>query len=270
MTHPNYLDTIIKKKQEEVARLLTLTSDRHHPLHAIQQHARTPSRTFSRALRSKGLSVIAEIKRRSPSAGTMCSIDDPVALACAYCHGGANAISVLTDATWFGGSLEDLRAVSVALAEKYPEVPTMRKDFIIHPIQLAEAALAGAAAVLLITCIVGDALASLIEEATFLGLETLTEVHTEEEIECAIKAKCPIIGLNHRNLTTFVTDIGLSDRLRPRIPNQIITVAESGIHEASQAHHMRRLGYDAILLGEALVRSPDPGALVTLMKGEQT
>ncbi|MBA2727466.1 MAG: indole-3-glycerol-phosphate synthase, partial [Parachlamydiaceae bacterium] len=188
-------------------------------------------------------------------------------LALKYCQGGASAISVLTDTKGFGGSLEDLKQVANALSTKYPKVSVLRKDFIIHRLQLAEAVLAGANAVLLIANVVGYELKSLLLEAKSLGLETLTEVHDMADLELALKAEAPIIGINHRNLSTFEIGLDISDTLRPLIPSHVIAVAESGIHNTVSAKRMRDLGYDAILVGEALVRSDDPIKLIELMQG---
>lgn len=267
-TH-NYLDKILVDKQQEVDRLIEKTKvDPNHYLNIILSQNRPLSTHFSKSLKGGDLAVIAEVKRQSPSVGKIHEIDDPVELAFKYCQGGASSISVLTDAKHFGGSLGHLSQVANGLALQYPNVSLLRKDFIIHPLQLAEAVASGAKAVLLIVNAVGENLAFLLQEAQRLGLEVLTEVHDLAELELALKVNAPIIGVNHRNLTTFAIDLGISETLRPLIPPHVITVAESGIHEPSQAKHMRELGYDAILVGEALVRSEDPSRLIKLMKGK--
>lgn len=240
----DYLKKIAAYKQEEVANLLR------------------KKKRFSAAL--KKFAVIGEVKRRSPSRGVIGEIDDPVALAKKYIQGGAGAISVLTDGPSFGGCLEDLQRVSAGI-----EAPTLRKDFILHPLQLAEAATAGASAVLLIARLVGKELKSLMTTAELLGLETLTEIHDEEDLQLALEAGAPIIGVNHRNLETFAIDLSISDRLKPLIPAGVITVAESGIHTPEQAKRMRELGYDAILVGEALVKAENPARLIAAMRGVQ-
>lgn len=265
--HINYLNTIVVDKQKEVEQLIQTTKDDYnHPLNKILREGREQKHLFSQALKSSLLAVIAEVKRRSPSVGTIGEIKDPVHLALQYCQGGARVISVLTDTKSFGGSLQDLEKVAEALAEKHPKVATLRKDFIIHPLQLAEAALAGASAVLLIVHLLGENLKTFIKEANRLGLETLTEVHHLKELEIALKAGAPIIGINHRNLETFALHLELSDQLRPLIPSHIITVAESGIHTPETAQKMRSLGYDAILVGEALIRSKNPAELISRMQ----
>jgi indole-3-glycerol phosphate synthase len=263
----NYLEDILHfKKQEVETRLKELEKNPSHPLHHLLEKGKPCSHLFSKALKQHSLSIIAEVKRHSPSLGKIHEIQDPMALALRYCQGGASAISVLTDPYAFKGSLEDLKVISEMLSKKYPSIPTLRKDFIIHPIQLAEAALAGASAALLIACILKEKLKFFIEEASRLGLETLTEVHDLEDLEYALNAKAPIIGVNHRNLKTFEIDLTLSKELKPLIPSSVITVAESGIHTPAAAEQMHLRGYDAILVGEALVRSEDPSQLLTSMK----
>ncbi len=218
--------------------------------------------SFASSLRQNEIAIIGEVKRRSPSRGDIGEIENPLDLAMRYCAGGVGAISVLTDSPSFGGDLEDLRSVSQGLLN----VPVLRKDFILHPLQLAEAALAGASAVLLIVRLLGENLKSLLEIAANLELETLTEIHDEADLEIALKANAPIIGVNHRDLQTFKIDLALSERLHPQIPSSIITVAESGIRNAEDAQRMKDLGYDAILVGEALVSSKDPAGLIRSMK----
>ncbi len=243
----NYLSRILEEKKQEIGPLI----------------ARRSKKLFSSALKRKELAVIAEIKRRSPSQGEMAKIDDPLMLSQEYCKAGVAAISILTDKKNFGGSLEDLRLV----AEAQLSIPLLRKDFIFHPIQLAEAAFFGADAVLLIVAAVGKNLKFLLQEAHHLGLEVLTEVHDEPELELALKAGAEIIGVNHRNLTTFEVDLSVSKRLRPHIPSSIITVAESGIQTLNQAREMREMGFDAVLVGEALVKSRAPALLIEQMRG---
>ncbi len=204
MRSVNYLDKILIDKQKEVDLLIKVTqTDPNDPLNWILSQNRTAPKHFSTALTGPDLAVIGEVKRRSPTCGEIRQIDDPVTLALNYCRGGASAISVLTDAVSFGGSLNDLEKVSKALTLHYPMVSVLRKDFIIHPLQLAEAVLAGAHAVLLIACAVGKDLKFLIHEAQRLGLEVLTEVHDATDLELALEAEAQIIGINHRNLTTF-------------------------------------------------------------------
>ncbi len=265
----NHLDKILQFKKREIERLLEETrADPKHPLNLILSDNRPPSTHFSDALRTDHLSVIAEIKRRSPTAGSLRPIQDPVELALRYCQGGASAISILTDSESFGGSLNDLKQVAHSLNKDRCLVPLLRKDFILHPLQLAEAVASGAQAVLLIVSAVGKELKRLIKEAEHLGLETLTEVHDRADLDLALEAEAPVIGINHRNLQTFEIDLKLSEKLFPLIPSSVITVAESGIRSIEEAKRMRELGFDAILVGEALVRSEDPVRLIELMRGE--
>lgn len=266
MVHMDYLNNIVQQKRKEVDRLVQ--SARELPDRMFDRKMRTGNK-FSEALKRPKLAVIAEIKRCSPSRGEMGKIEDPIKLALQYCLGKASAISVLTDFNQFGGNLNDLKQVSHVLKEEYPHIPTLRKDFIIHPLQLAEAAAAGASAVLLITRLLGKDLSRFIREAGTYGLETLTEVHDLDELKLALDAGAFIIGVNHRNLKTFEIDLKLSEKLRAHIPAHVITVAESGIHTPKQAQQMRDLGYDAILVGEALVTAQNPSELIMLMKGEK-
>lgn len=269
MKAANHLEKIIAYKKQEIDQLIDETkNDPSHVLNQILNQNYLPSQHFSTALKGTSLTIIAEVKRQSPSLGEIRQIDNPAELALKYVQGGASAISVLTDAKSFGGSLRDMSQVRHELKLQYPSVSVLRKDFILHPLQLAEAISAGANAVLLIVHAVGKKLKCLLQEASRLGLEVLTEVHDLADLELALEAEAPIIGINHRNLKTFEIDLNVSAILRPLIPPHIITVAESGIHQPLQAKQMHELGFDAILVGEALVRSKDPAKLIRLMRGE--
>lgn len=268
MKKTDYLDRILTRKKQEVASLIQETeSNPKHILNQILGQTHILKSHFSKSLKRQGLGVIAEVKRRSPSLGEIRQIDNPAELALKYCQGGASAISVLTDMEGFGGSISDARQVVQAVTLQYPDVAVLRKDFILHPLQLAEAVYAGVNAVLLISHAVGKNLKLLIQEAQRLGLETLTEVHDLTGLKLALEAEAPIIGINHRNLETFEMNMNISEMLRPLIPPHVVAVAESGIHEPSQAKRMRELGFDAILVGEALVRSNDPSMLIKQMRG---
>lgn len=264
-----FLDQILIQKRKEVDLLIQQTNaEPEHRLNRILKQSRERSFLFSKALKGSALAIIGELKRRSPSRGMLQEIEDPMALALRYCQGEISAISVLTDEKYFGGSLSDLSHVSGITSLYFPQVPCLRKEFILHPLQLAEAVLAGASAVLFIASVVGKELGFLIEQAHELGLEALVEVHDLPDLELALQANAAIIGINHRNLTTFEMDMQISEVLRPRIPPHIITVAESGIQAPAQAKRMRELGFDAILVGEALVVSKDPTILVRQMRGD--
>ena len=250
------LKEIIRRKKEEVKRI-----HRSDSLLQLMRDGQKPSIRFSQTLlRERGLSVIAEIKRKSPSKGVFHDISDPVHLAKRYEMGGARAISVLTDQEGFNGNLSDLEQVSKSVA-----VPTLRKDFIVDPIQIAEAALCGASAVLFIVSALGEDLKYFLEEVHRMGLEALCEVHTEKELELALSSLATLIGVNNRNLNTFEVDLNVSKRLVKFIPNEVVKVAASGIHSKEQA--LRMIGYDAVLIGEALVSSPHPETLIQEIKG---
>lgn len=221
-----------------------------------------PSRGFGKAIGAPGLSVVAEIKRRSPSAGVIAEALDPVAQAVAYEAGGAAAISVLTEPQFFGGSLADLEAVRQAVT-----VPVLRKDFTVSPAQIWEARAAGADAVLLIVAALDDvALTSLVAVAENAGVDAIVEAHTVEEVGRAVAARAVIIGVNNRDLATFVTDLSVAEEASTAIPDGVITIGESGVSSVEGAARMHRAGYDAILVGEALVRHASPDAFVTALR----
>lgn len=254
------LDDILAGKREEIARLRTPAA-----ASAIARAlAAAPApRDFAGALRRRDghLAVVAEIKRRSPSKGDLAPGLDPVATAKAYEAGGAAALSVLTDSRWFGGSLDDLVAARAAT-----ELPVLRKDFTVDPVQVDEARAAGADAVLLIAAALDDAaLAALHAHAVSRGLDVLVETHDEAEVDRALAAGARIVGVNSRNLQSFAEDLGTAEHLVRRIPADVIRVAESAVRTESDADRMAAAGFDAVLVGEALVRSVDPESLVRAM-----
>jgi indole-3-glycerol phosphate synthase len=212
-------------------------------------------RRFMEAVGAEGISLIAEIKRRSPSAGAIKEGADPTWLAAAYQAGGARAISVLTEPEFFGGSLEDLAAARGAC-----RLPVLRKDFIVDPRQVLEARASGADAVLLIVAALPDD--SLMKELSSLsaelGMAALVEVHDEGELERAVGAGATLVGVNQRNLVTFEVDRGLAARMRKLVPEGVLVVAESGITSRDDVKELEEAGVDAILVGEALMRAPDP------------
>ncbi len=215
--------------------------------------------------RSPGSSVIAEVKRRSPSKGALADIPDPVALARAYAAGGAAAISVLTEERRFGGSLEDLRAVRAGV-----DVPLLRKDFVVEPYQVLEARAAGADLVLLIVAALDESqLRRLHDAAHELGLLPLVEVHDETEAERATALGAELIGINARNLRTLEVDPDAFSRLAPLMPSDRVLVAESGISGTSDVARYVALGARVVLVGEALVKDGDPEAAVRAMTGVQ-
>jgi len=215
------------------------------------------------AFRAPGASVIAEVKRRSPSKGDLADIPDPAALAAAYARGGAAAISVLTEERRFQGSLDDLRAVRAAV-----ETPLLRKDFIVTDYQLVEARAAGADLVLLIVAALDDArLRELHAHARELGLTVLVEVHDAAETERAVELGAELIGVNARNLKTLAVDPDTFGRLAPLIPDDRVKVAESGIGGPDDVKRYVAEGADVVLVGEALVKDGDPEGAVRAMTG---
>ncbi len=215
-------------------------------------------RKLSDALRQPHVGVIAEVKRRSPSKGWINAQVNAVDLAGAYHAGGAAAISVLTETTQFGGSLDDLSEVSASVP-----LPTLRKDFHVDPVQLYEARVAGAAAALLIVrALAPTVLASLIEAAREIDLETLVEVRDEAELQIALDCDAAIIGVNNRNLETLVIDPATSERLLGLIPPYVVAVAESGVSSRADVERLARCGADGVLVGSALAAAPDAAAAV--------
>lgn len=218
---------------------------------------------FLEALGGEGIGVIAEFKRRSPSAGQLREGADPAQIARAYERAGACAMSVLTEGPHFGGSLDDLRAARAACG-----VPLLRKHFIVDPYQLHEAAAAGADAVLLIVAALSQQeLGALHAEAGRLGLDALVEVHDRAELERALELEPQIVGINNRDLRDFTVDVGRTARLREDIPPGVAVVSESGISRAAQLAELQRAGVAAVLVGESLMRSPDPAAALQELAG---
>lgn len=215
-----------------------------------------PPRGFRRALRSHRLAVIAEMKARTPLMGRLSDDYSPGRLAGLYSDAGAAALSVLCQESSFGGRPEHL-----AEARAITDLPIMRKDFVVDEHQVLEARAYGADAVLLIVAALEtDRLRALLDLTRGLGMEALVEVHDEVEVAAALELGASIVGVNHRDLTTFQVDVGLTERLRPAVPPEVVYVAESGIHTAADAVRMREAGVDAILVGEALMRAPDVAA----------
>ncbi|MCW2843294.1 MAG: indole-3-glycerol phosphate synthase [Nocardioides sp.] len=215
--------------------------------------------------RGPGSSVIAEVKRRSPSKGDLADIADPAALAGAYAAGGAAAISVLTEQRRFGGSIDDLRTVRAAVG-----TPLLRKDFIVASYQLVEARAAGAdLALLIVAALDDDSLRRLYDEAGELGLTVLVEVHDEPETERAVALGAELIGVNARNLKTLAVDGGTFGRLAPLVPDDRVLVAESGIAGPEDVARFVAEGARAVLVGEALVKDGDPEQAVRAMTGVQ-
>ena len=222
-------------------------------------------RPFNEALTRPALSLIAEFKRRSPSAGGIREEADLTAQVQAYERGGAAALSVLTDEAHFGGSLDDLRAARAAC-----DLPILRKDFIVDPYQLYEAAAAGADAVLLIVrALSDDDLVRLGHQARALDLDCLVEVHNEEELDRALEAGAETIGINNRDLDEGTVDIATTFELMPDVPAGKTVVAESGISSPQELEELERIGVDAVLIGSALMRADDPESATRELAGAE-
>ncbi len=258
-TPASVLDRIVAVKREEVARL----SPRAAELRAAARDV-APALSFRTALHHPTeVRLLAEVKRRSPSAGEIRPGADPAEIARCYRDGGAAALSVLTDVQHFGGSLEALRAARAAVG-----LPLLRKDFIISPEQVWEARAAGADAILLIARILGDGdLRDLHGLAIDLGMDVLVEVHTGEELDRVLAADARLIGVNNRDLATFTTDLGLSLRLAEGVPDAVTLVAESGIRTAADVDRLGAAGFHAVLVGESLMRQPDVARAAAALTG---
>lgn len=255
------LERILAAKRDEVARRRA-----HTPWDSLVQAAAAQERArgFRQVLAAPGpVRVIAEVKRRSPSKGPLRNDLDPSALARAYHGGGAAAVSVLTDEPFFGGSAADLQAVRAAVP-----LPVLRKDFIIDPYQVYEARAWGADAILLIAAALSPAqLQELLALAGELGMDALVEVHTAAELEVALAAGAGLIGINNRDLRTFVTTLDVTVDLVRHIPPGAVVVSESGIRSRADVERLAAAGVDAILVGETLVKSADPQQAVAGLVG---
>lgn len=253
-----YLDRIVAAHRQSAA------ADTR-PLERLIDEARATAaevRPFRDALAGEGLSVVAEIKRRSPSKGDLAPDLVPSVLAKSYAEGGAACVSVLTDAEFFGGSSADLAEARAAV-----DLPVLRKDFTVSERDVCDARLMGADAVLLIVAALDDAeLRAFSELAAELRLAALVETHDEREVERALAAGASIVGVNQRNLVTFEVDTDRAVRVAAVIPDAVAKVAESGIGGGVDAARLRDAGYDAVLVGESLVRSDDPAAAVRRLR----
>jgi indole-3-glycerol phosphate synthase len=277
------LSEILDGKREVVARLqadrasrdfrgralaLRANATPHRLLSALVGTPRCGVRSAQRA--DPTFNIIAEFKRRSPSAGMIRNDLSAADVATRYERGGAFAISVLTDEQYFGGSISDLQAIRASTA-----LPLLRKDFIIDEIQIYEAGVVGADAVLLIAAALGDAplakLRAVAEDE--LGLDAVVEVHTSEELRRAVRAGARIIGVNNRDLRTFRTSLKTSERLIAEAPRDRIMISESGLKDADDLRHLQTLGFRGFLIGEALMRAADPEAalreLIAAVEGDK-
>lgn len=262
MSAPTILQKIANERRADVE-----VAQAEKSLHALQTEAlatNAPGKTFESALRAPGLSVIAEVKRASPSRGVIAGIPDVAAHASTYADGGAAAISVLTEPRHFQGRSEDLQLVATSSG-----LPVLRKDFLVDPYQVWEARLWGASACLLIVALLPDTkkLSAMLQTAEDAGISALVEVHDANELQVAVDAGATIIGVNHRNLHTFEIDLTLFERLREEIPANAVAIAESGIHGRDDALRMERAGADAILVGEHVAQSNDPARAIRMLRG---
>ncbi len=242
------------------ARLDLAEREKAVPLETVKQQTfrQDPALDPMPAFRASGVSVIAEVKRASPSKGELAAIDDPAALAVEYESGGAAAVSVLTEQRRFGGSMDDLRAVRGKVG-----IPVLRKDFITSSYQLWDARAAGAdMALLIVAALDQPALVSLVERAVSIGLTPLVEVHDEAELERALDADARLIGVNARNLHTLEVHRDAFVRLAPRIPDDVVRVAESGVRGPRDVIDYARAGADVVLVGETLVTDANPRSTV--------
>lgn len=256
----NRLTPILEKRRIAVAAARALT-----PLDALEEAiaaAPPPRRDFRAALAAPGLSIIAELKRRSPSGGSLKPGADAGSTAAVYHAAGARALSVLTEPEHFGGAIADLK-----IARAAAPIPALRKDFIVDPYQIAESRLAGADAVLLIVAALGPRTADYLSRAAAAGLDALVEVHDEAELDVALDAGAEIVGVNNRNLTDLSIDLGVFERLAARVPAGVLKVAESGVETHADAQRMRAAGADALLIGTALMQAPDPAAKLRELGG---
>jgi indole-3-glycerol phosphate synthase len=255
---PSYLADILAAHRADAR-------DDHRDPDEMADHAATmaPPRDFTGALRASGISCIAEVKRRSPSKGDLDPGLQPDLVAKEYVAGGAACLSVLTDERFFGGSIDDLVAARDASG-----LPVLRKDFTVQEADVVDARLMGADAVLLIAAALDDEeLARFQARADALGLAALVEVHDEAELDRALAAGARLVGVNQRDLRTFTVDQDRAAALAAHIPADVVAVAESGIRDGAEARRLADAGYDAILVGETLVRAPDRAAALRTLIG---
>ena len=253
-----YLDAIVERKRADLAQAKAAT-----PLADLKARAAAmpPPLDFRGSLGAPGIQVIAEVKKASPSRGDIAPDADHVATARAYADAGAAAISVLTEEPHFKGRLSYLTDIRDGLGDACP--PLLRKDFIVDPYQVYEARAYGADALLLIVASLTDGeLTDLMGTAADLGLGCLVEVHDADEAERAAAAGAAVVGINNRDLRSFVTDLDTTRRVRPHVGDGATVVSESGIKTNEDAARLASWGVDAFLIGEALMTAPDPGALL--------
>lgn len=263
------LTEIMEWKRREIAPLVRAVTDAEL---AQLRASRPRPASFAQALRrSDGkLAIISEIKRRSPSAGDIKAGVSALEQARRYRAAGADALSILTDQKYFGGTLLDLQDVTAEFAAAPSAPPCLRKDFMVHPIQVVQALESGASAILIIVrALTDEEIKQLAAAAHAAQLDALFEIHNELDLERAVLHHAKIIGVNNRDLATFTTDLALSERLIPQIPKHVIAVSESGIVTAADAHRATLAGAHAVLVGESLMKAPDPAALVSAFRASR-
>ncbi len=255
------LDTIVSYKKKEIEKLksrVSVSLNNQYPEYNNRKN------NFTVSMKMPGISIIAEIKRKSPSAGNFKKNFDPVRIAIEYEKNGADGISVLTDKKFFGGETKHLSFLKDNI-----KLPVLRKDFIIDPYQLHESKILGADCILLIARILEEKrLKEFISITRNLGMSSLVEVHSRQEIEKSIACGAEIIGINNRDLSTFEVNIEKSLQLAALIPDHIVKISESGIHHASQVKKLYESGFDGVLIGETFMRSEEPGKLIQQWKRE--
>ncbi len=257
------LDEIVANKQKEVDILIEVEKmDDKKSLEKILNLRRPNMHRFRDALKVAGLSVIAEIKRKPFSKDDTISKEDPVKLSHVYSKAGAAAISIVTDENYFGGNIHDLMRVSEGFTTLHP-CPILRKDFVIHPYQIAQTKKVGASAVLLIVAVVKDRLREFLNIAQHIGIDALVEVHNEEELNKALEENASIIGVNSRDLRTLEVNLDIAKTLAAKIPKGIVKIAESGILSLEEAREMHECGYDGVQIGEMLAKAKDPRGVIS-------
>ena len=257
------LTEIMDWKRQEIASLIRPVSDRELERLGSRKDLHPFLMSGSLRVHPERLGVIAEIKRRSPSAGAIREDANAEDQAIKYVNADADALSVLTDQKFFGGRIQDLWDVVEMLERHSRKVPCLRKDFMVHPVQVVEAAEAGASAILIIVRALDDGtIRDLQHAAELAGMDSLFEVHNQEELDRALRFNPKMVGVNNRDLRRFVTDLSISETLIPQIPDGVIRVSESGIFTVEDAARVRAAGADAILVGQALMEQDDPTELL--------
>jgi indole-3-glycerol phosphate synthase len=260
---PSFLGTIVTHIRGEVER-----RKKEVPESALRERPlfRAPTRGFANRLAGSSRRIIAEVKRASPSKGWLRADFDPVAIARQYAEYGASAISVLTEEKFFQGSLGDLEKIRTAVSK-----PLLRKDFIIDPYQITEAKSCGADAVLLIAALLDPGLLSQLRQAAVaLGLDVLVEVHSERELNQALGSGAALVGINNRDLETFAVNLETTRELAPLVPPHTLAICESGIDTLEQIREIEALGIHVFLIGESLMRAPQPGVKLKELLEENT